>query len=481
MIRFALSAGLALVLGWTGAGAGEPQLAVAAEQGEAERAGILLESGAEVDGSQVDGMTALLWAAYHDDLEMGRLLVKARADVNQANRYGVRPLSLACQNGNAGFAALLLEAGADPNATLAGGETALMTAARTGVADVVKVLLERGARVDARERRGQTALMWAAAEGHLEVVDLLLGAGADFRTPLASGFTPLLFAVREGRAGVVGRLLEAGAGVNRAARPERRAGRGIRGGTTPLSLAVENGHFELAIALVEAGADPDDQRSGFAALHTVTWVRKTGFGDNEAGNPPPAGSGSIGSLDFVRKMVSLGAEVNVPVRKGSGGRGRMNTTGATPFLLGAKNADLPFLKLLVELGADPGIPNADGCTPLMAAAGIGCLAPGEEAGTEEEAMETVRWLLAQGADLNHVDRNGETAMHGAAYKSLPGMVRLLDEKGADLEIWNRRNKYGWTPLVIAQGFRPGNFKPAHETIEAISTVMRSHGVEPPPP
>jgi ankyrin repeat protein len=137
--------------------------------------------------------------------------------------------------------------------------------------------------------------------------------------------------------------------------------------------------------------------------------------------------------------------------------------------------------LLVELGADSLLPNKDGCTPLMAAAGIGTLAPDEEAGTEPEALAAVEYLLSLGADLNTVDQNGETAMHGAAYKSLPKMVQFLADKGAKIDLWNRKNKYGWTPLLIAEGFRPGNFKPSTETNEALRRVMRAAGVTPPPP
>ena len=130
------------------------------------------------------------------------------------------------------------------------------------------------------------------------------------------------------------------------------------------------------------------------------------------------------------------------------------------------------MRLLVELGADPLLPNKDGCTPLMAAAGIGTLAPDEEAGTEPEAIAAVEYLLARGADVNTVDHNGETAMHGAAYKSLPKMVQFLADKGAKIDVWNHKDNYGWTPLLIAEGFRPGNFKPSAETIEAIHQVMR---------
>jgi ankyrin repeat protein len=40
-------------------------------------------------------------------------------------------------------------------------------------------------------------------------------------------------------------------------------------------------------------------------------------------------------------------------------------------------------------------------------------------------------------------------MHGAAYKNLPKVVKLLASKGAKIQVWNREDKYGWTPLAIA--------------------------------
>ena len=75
--------------------------------------------------------------------------------------------------------------------------------------------------------------------------------------------------------------------------------------------------------------------------------------------------------------------------------------------------------------------------------------------------------LDYGADINAVDANGETAMHGAAYKNLPAAVKLLADKGAKIDVWNRQNKYGWTPLTIARGYRFGNFKPSAVTVAAL--------------
>ena len=453
-------------------------LADACERQDWAAAEALLASHTDVNAAQPDGMTALHWAVYHDHEPIVARLLAAGAEVRCTSRYGVAPLSLACVNGNEKIVKMLLDAGADPNTTLPGGETALMTAARTGRPGPVQALLEKGADVNARERKGQTALMWAAAEGNVEVVDLLLKAGADFRTPLPSGFTPFFFAVREGKTPVVFRLLEAGIPINEPLEP-RRGGPARGKPTNALLLAIENGHFELADALLEAGADANARPAGYTALHAITWVRKPIRGD---GDPPPQGSGSLDSLTLVRRLVAHGADINARLEKGESGRGRFTTTGSTPFLLAARASDVPLMQLLLELGADAQIPNADHCPPLLAAAGVGALGDGDEAaGTDEEALAACKLLLELGADVNAVDDNGETVMHGAAYQSRANLIALFDAHGADIRVWNRKNRWGWTPLMIAQGHRPGNFRPSPETMAAIERVMRARGVEPPPP
>jgi ankyrin repeat protein len=359
-----------------------------------------------------------------------------------------------------------------------------MVASRTGKPGAVEALIKARAKVEAQDRTGQTALMWAAADGHAEVIDLLVKSGADVKRRLKSGFTALLFAAREGRSAAVKALLKNGADVHEAIVTDHDGrGREAPNGTSAVLLAVENGHFELAMEIINAGADPNDQRSGCTVLHALSWVRKPPRGDDEAGQPPPETRGKLSALDLVRAIVKAGADVNAALVSGARGRGMggLGLKGATPFLLACKTADMPLMKLLVELGADPLRPNSEGSTPLMAAAGLGCRAPDEEAGTEDECVAACEYLIGLGADVNATDKHGDTAMHGAAYKSLPKVLKLLAAKGAKVEQWNHKNQSGWTPLLIAQGFRPGNFKPSVPTIDAISEVMRASGVEPPAP
>jgi ankyrin repeat protein len=479
--RQVFAVGLAMVFAASSFAASvKAPLADAAEKSDRPAIQALLKQHADLNAPQVDGMTALHWAAHLDDLETAKLLISAKADVNATNRYGVTPLSLACVNGNTELVESLLAAGADANSTLRGGETVLMTAARTGKVGPVKALLAHGAIVNAKERRGQTAMMWAAADGHADVVELLLKAGADFRAPLPdSGFTPLFFAAREGRKDVVRILLKAGADVNEAMAPRKTSLKTPSRGTSALTLAVENGHFELAMELIEAGADPNDQRSGFTPLHMTTWVRKPPRGE-DYGAPPPQGSGNLNGTQFIRELVKHGADVNARLKNGRGAAGSYNKTGATPFMMASATADVVYMRLLVELGADPKVGNVDNCTPLMVACGIGVGsdAANETAGEEPEVLEAAQYLLDLGVDINAVDANGETAMHGAALKNLPKVVQFLADKGAKIEIWNRKNKYGWTPLMIAEGHRPGNFKPDAETIAAIRRVMLAANVTP---
>src|SRR4029077_11180574 len=104
-------------------------------------------------------------------------------------------------------------------------------------------------------------------------------------------------------------------------------------------------HFELASMLLDAGADPNDGVQGWTALHLISDVRRPGTGSND---PAPAGSGSMDSLELVRRLVEHGANVDGrTARSRNIGLTSLNTDGAPPFLLACRTADAELMRLLV--------------------------------------------------------------------------------------------------------------------------------------
>jgi len=456
-----------------GVSAATPTLMQAVRNGDAAGARALLSGRVDVNATEADGTTPLHVAVLRNDSESVDVLLRAGADPKATTRYGVTPLYLACVNGNAGIIEKLLAAGADANTALPEGETALMTAARTGSVPAITVLLAHGANVNAKEGwKGQTALMWAAAENNAEAAKALIRAGADIKARSRSGaFTAYLFAARAGHIDAARVLLEAGANVNET----------LPDGTSALLLAVMNAHYEAAAFLVDRGADPNADAQGWAPLHQVVWSRRPNTGSNIPGAVP---TGRLDSLELVRKLLQHGANVNVRQKKEpkDGFRNMLNRIGATPFLLAAKSVDIPLMRLLLERGADPKLTTEDGTTALMAAAGVGIWAPGENPGTEEEALAAVKLVYEAGGGLaTDVDKNGETALHGAIYRAGSiAVAKFLIEKGAKLDV---KNTKGWTPLIVADGveYTPNVLKRYPETAAYLRQVMAERGLPVPAP
>jgi ankyrin repeat protein len=484
---------------------GGGSLVDAVRNGDTAAVRALLRASADVNLPSPDGTTPLHWAVNRDDLEVVDLLIRAGADVKATNRYGVPPLSLACENGNASIVERLLSAGAEPNTALPEGESVLMTAARTGSLDAIKALLARHADVNARDARGQTALMWAAARNNSGAIELLVEAGADVtaRTGRASraptppataspstatqtevsdfgavrslftaapptGFTPLLFAVRAGNVGAVRALLDAGADVNDT----------LSDGESTLIVAAANAHWQLADLLLDRGADPNLAGAGWNALHQAVRERRPNIG---FGKPGPIPTGTLDSINVIKKMIAYGVDVNARMTRNGmkdGQRNRLLRTGSTAFFLAAKNTDVEVMNALLAAGADPGIPNAESTTPLMVAAGLYIWNPGEDggslAGQEDEVLDAVRICIEHGNDVNAVDTLGYTALHGAAFRGVNTVVEYLVEKGARLDA---RNSEGWTPLAIANGLSYSDFyKSQPHTADLLRKLMEARGL-----
>ena len=287
--------------------------------------------------------------------------------------------------------------------------------------------------------------MWAAAQGHRDIVRALVRAGADVnarsgtRRQLVNttgnadyigvmeveqgGFTPLLFAARVGHLAVVEELVSAGADVS-----DRAAD-----GTSALVVAAHSGHGALAIFLLEKGADPNANGSGYSALHIA--IRR-------------------GDLEVVKALIARGADPNARLIQATAARRLSNDVslprplvGTTPLWLAASYGELDILRV-VGGKADPALTANDGSTALMAALGRGPNTSMSAGGRSQNVtVEAARYLVELGVDVNAADEEGNTALHRAALNGLDPVVQLLVERGASIDV---TNKLGQTPLMLTR-------------------------------
>ena len=471
-MRNVCAAGAAMMLcSAVALGAAEQPVIDAVKSGDARAVRTVLQKKADVNASEADGMTALHWASRNNDLASAQLLLRAGANVKATTRYGVTPLTLAAQNGSAQMLDLLLRAGADANAALPEGETVLMTAARTGDAGAIKVLAAHGANVNARETwMGESAVGWAAAENHADAVKALVELGADVNvkskvllfpefkwstsgmvsTALPrGGWTPLMHAARQG-------ALEAGRVL--AESPQIDLNIADPDGTTALVVAIINAHYDFAAMLLDKGADPNvTDTTGTAALYFLVDMHTLG---GMQGRPAPKLVDAIDAEGLLRKLIAKGANPNARLLRPMLGRyhGSGDSTlgeGTTPFLRAAKAVDVPFMRALLEAGADPTLTKKDRTNAVMlVAAGqanSGYLGPGPDAAISA-TLEALTMCVERGVDLNAFTTAGQTAMHVAASRGLDAVVTFLAEHGAKVD---RTDKQGRTPLDVALGVGAG--------------------------
>jgi uncharacterized protein len=427
-------------------GATRPPLSDAAKNGDKEALRSLIQKGANVNATEADGSTALLWATHRDDIEAVELLLRAGAKVNVANDLGATPLWAACQNGNETIVKRLLAAGANPNAKLLLGETPLMEASRVGNTGIVEQLIAKGADVNAKATRDQTALMWAVAQKHPDVVKVLLAHSADIHARSSAwsevvavpphgylGYnqnmpvgndTPLLFAARVGDLASVKMLVAAGADANEA----------DAWGITAMVLAAHSGFDDVAEFLLDKGADPSAMKAGFSALHIAVMRRDE---------------------RLATALLAHGANASAPLgtwtptrRTSKDWNFEPELIGATPLWIAARFTEPNMIRMLVKAGADPKfihhsdrVPDRfpfehrkDTFTTLLAATGLGgggsSWVDVDRAQREPLALETVKLLVDLGVDLSAVNADGRTALDGAKTLKFNSVVQYLQEKGA---------------------------------------------------
>jgi uncharacterized protein len=338
---------------------GETVLMTCARAGSAAAVKALIARGADVNAKEKEHQqTALMWAVAQRHAEVVRLLIQARADVHARSLIYTQTV-VGEQTQRAGREEL--------NYTVArGGVTPLLFSARVGDAESAALLLDAGADANEAQPDGVSALVLAAHSGNGNVAALLLEHGAD-PNGLAAGYTALHAAILRSDVDLVKALLAHGADPNQ---------RIVRGtpmrrdttdwnlpatlvGTPPYLLAARFLESDLMPVLVAGGADARATMADGADAVMLA----AGMGSSRT-----ASRRGIETIDFgkVEPEPRVRAVVDVAIRLGGGARAA-NQAGDTALHVAAALGYDTVVEFLAAHGADLGLKNERGVTPLVAA------------------------------------------------------------------------------------------------------------------
>jgi ankyrin repeat protein len=402
---------------------GETPLMAAARSGRVDAARRLLAAGADVNAKEhFGGQTALMWAAAQSQADMVKLLAASGADVNA--RGAVRQWERK----------VIQEP--RPKDLNKGGFTPLLYAAREGCVECARHLVEAGADKDLEDPERITPLVLALMNLHFDVAAYLIKAGADVDKWDLFGRSPLYMAADVSTLPVKGNgnmavlpsedsitaldvatlLLEAGANPNlqlkrrppyRDVPQDRGADAILAQGATPLLRAARAGDAPFVELLLTHKAIVDlPSKEGVTPLMAAAGVE---FGDRPTRGRHRTDEGVLATMKL---LLDAGADVNARMVTEPGSNPTDGLTQAAQFAVvirrpsqvpsaaavphqtalhgAAQRGFTPFVKFLVENGADLQARDASGRTPLDLAKGVGV--PGVRQAAREPFPETVALL-----------------------------------------------------------------------------------------
>ncbi len=278
----------------------------------------------------------------------------------------------------------------------------LIDAVRNRDAAAVRALVNRRIDVNAPQGDGATALHWAVHMDDATTVDVLLRAGARVNAANDLGVTPLYLACTNRNAALVQRLLTARANPNAA----------LMNGETVLMNCARTGDLGSVKALLVHGANVNVAEPSHDQT-ALMWA---------AAQRHPEVVGALIEAGASVKARSRGYDQTVTSEVTQrAGREELNYTvprgGSTPLLFAARSGDAESVRLLVAAGADVEEALPNGTTALTLAA---------HSGHREAAIA----LLDKGADANAA-AVGYTALHAAVLRSDLGLIKALLAHGAN--------------------------------------------------
>ncbi|ERF75648.1 hypothetical protein EPUS_08801 [Endocarpon pusillum Z07020] len=372
---------------------------------------ILVDEDVDVNRTDRDGNTALMWASLRGHEKVVQMLLDWGADVNvQGGRYG-NPLRVASSGGHEKVVQMLLDWGADVNVQGGRYGNPLRVASSGGHEKVVQMLLDRGAEINAQGGLYSNPLQAASLRGHEKVVQMLLDRGAEINAQSRYYGNALHAASEGGHEKVVQMLLDRGAEVN------------TQGGlySNALQAASLRGHEKVVQMLLDRGAEVNTQGGLYSnALQAaslrghekvVQMLLDRGAEVNTQGglysNALQAAS-LRGHEKVVQMLLDWGT--GIPAQGGRYGN---------PLRAASSGGHKKVVQMLLDWGADINVQGGRYGNPLRAA-------------SEEGHEKVVQMLLDQGAEINAQGGLYGNPLQAASLRGHEKVVQMLLDQGAEI-------------------------------------------------
>ena len=277
---------------------------------------------------------------------------------------------------------------------------------------------QKGNDVNKLTHDGRTYIFWAAYRGNIEMMEYLLKKGAKTNVFDDKGYSPLNFAASVGQANTKVYDLLISNGID----PKKDLD--YNGANALLLVAPHDTDFKLVNYFISKGLKLDSvDKEGNTAFNYAARVgnietlnalisKGVKFNDNAMIIASQGGRGTANKLELYKYLESLKIKPNAI---GKNGENVLHN-------IVRKENQAEIIAYFLSKGVDSNKADKDGNTPLLNAA------------ASSNDVEVFNILFVKVKDINHANNKGVTALAQAIKGNSQDIVKLLVDKGANVEV-----------------------------------------------